>query len=107
MQRCQRKKKKQLTDQDRKNTQIEDAKAMRAEGGAAAATAKKVGVNKEFFRQLKAISVSSSREGIARRSLSSFSNTSFLVLRTYLSMLVARLDGIIVRDLVSANGRVS
>jgi ATP-binding cassette subfamily D (ALD) long-chain fatty acid import protein len=32
-------------------------------------------------------------------------HTGFLVLRTYLSVLVARLDGMIVRDLVTANGR--
>lgn len=32
-------------------------------------------------------------------------HTSFLVLRTYLSVLVARLDGAIVGDLVSANGK--
>lgn len=32
-------------------------------------------------------------------------HTSFLLLRTYLSLLVAKLDGMIVRDLVSANGR--
>ncbi len=98
-------KKKQLSEHDAKRLQIEDAKAMRAEGGAAAATAKKVGVNKEFFRQLKAIF----RILIPRRNskevLIFLLHTSFLVLRTYLSTLVARLDGIIVRDLVSANGR--
>ncbi|CBQ68560.1 probable peroxisomal half ABC transporter [Sporisorium reilianum SRZ2] len=98
-------KSKNLSDHDVKRSQIEDAKAMRAEGGAAAATAKKVGVNKEFFRQLKAIF----RILIPRRNSKEvfifLLHTSFLVLRTYLSMLVARLDGAIVRDLVSANGR--
>ncbi|SPO29499.1 probable peroxisomal half ABC transporter [Ustilago trichophora] len=97
--------KKQLSEEDAKRSQIEDAKAMRAEGGAAAATAKKVGVNKEFFRQLKAIF----RILIPRRNSKEvfvfILHTSFLVLRTYLSTLVARLDGMIVRDLVSANGR--
>lgn len=29
----------------------------------------------------------------------------FLLLRTYLSLLVAKLDGVLVRDLVSGNGR--
>ncbi|KAL9935777.1 hypothetical protein V8E36_005354 [Tilletia maclaganii] len=83
----------------------EEAKAIRAEGSAAAATAKKVGVNKEFFRQLRAIFLiliphSNSRE-VFIFALHSF----FLMLRTYLSVLVARLDGAIVRDLVSANGK--
>ncbi|KAN0061361.1 ATP-binding cassette long-chain fatty acid transporter pxa1 [Thecaphora frezii] len=91
--------------QDQRKAQIEDAKAMRAEGGAAAATAKKVGVNKEFFRQLKALF----RILIPRKNSKEVYifalHTSFLVLRTYLSMLVAKLDGAIVRDLVSANGK--
>ncbi|EPQ31499.1 uncharacterized protein PFL1_00834 [Pseudozyma flocculosa PF-1] len=90
---------------DQQRAQIEDAKAMRAEGGAAAATAKKVGVNKEFFRQLRAIF----RILIPRKNSKEVFifalHTSFLVLRTYLSMLVAKLDGVIVRDLVSANGK--
>ncbi|KAJ1023141.1 hypothetical protein NDA16_003294 [Ustilago loliicola] len=98
-------KKKQLTEEDAKRSQIEDAKAMRAEGGAAAATAKKVGVNKEFFRQLKAIFRILIPHRNSKEVFIFLLHTSFLVLRTYLSMLVARLDGIIVRDLVSANGR--
>lgn len=32
-------------------------------------------------------------------------HTFFLILRTYLSLVVARLDGVIVRDLVSGNGK--
>ncbi|KAJ1041814.1 hypothetical protein NDA11_005184 [Ustilago hordei] len=98
-------KNKQLTEEDAKRSQIEDAKAMRAEGGAAAATAKKVGVNKEFLRQLKAIFRILIPHRNSKEVFIFFLHTSFLVLRTYLSMLVARLDGIIVRDLVSANGR--
>lgn len=98
-------KNKQLTEEDAKRSQIEDAKAMRAEGGAAAATAKKVGVNKEFFRQLKAIFRILIPHRNSKEVFIFLLHTSFLVLRTYLSMLVARLDGIIVRDLVSANGR--
>lgn len=98
-------KKKQLTEEDARRSQIEDAKAMRAEGGAAAATAKKVGVNKEFFRQLKAIFRILILHRNSKEVFIFLLHTSFLVLRTYLSMLVARLDGIIVRDLVSANGR--
>ena len=99
------KKKGKLSDEDQKRAQLQDARAMRAEGGAAAATAKKVGVNKEFFRQLRAIF----RILIPRRNSKEVGifilHTCFLVLRTYLSMLVARLDGVIVRDLVSANGK--
>ncbi|PWY97237.1 hypothetical protein BCV70DRAFT_167411 [Testicularia cyperi] len=98
-------KNKALSADDHKRTQIEDARAMRAEGGAAAATAKKVGVNKEFFRQLKAIFRILIPHKNSKEVFIFLLHTSFLVLRTYLSMLVARLDGIIVRDLVSANGR--
>ena len=96
---------KQLSEKDVKRSQIEDAKAMRAEGGAAAATAKKVGVNKEFFRQLKAIFRILIPHRNSKEVFVFLLHTSFLVLRTYLSTLVARLDGMIVRDLVSANGR--
>ncbi|KAE8231048.1 hypothetical protein CF326_g3945 [Tilletia indica] len=93
------------TEASRDLAKKEEAKAIRTEGSAAAATAKKVGVNKEFFRQLRAIFLilvphSNSRE-VFIFALHSF----FLVLRTYLSVLVARLDGKIVRDLVSANGK--
>ncbi|SNX85798.1 probable peroxisomal half ABC transporter [Melanopsichium pennsylvanicum] len=94
-----------LSDEDTKRSQIEDAKAMRSEGGAAAATAKKVGVNKEFFRQLKAIFRILIPHRNSKEVFVFILHTSFLVLRTYLSTLVARLDGMIVRDLVSANGR--
>lgn len=90
---------------DVEQLKVEEARALREEGGAAAASAKKVGVNKEFFRQMKAIfkiliPTSSSKEVFIF-----LLHTGFLVLRTYLSVLVARLDGIIVRDLVSANGK--
>ncbi|KAK0552338.1 ATP-binding cassette long-chain fatty acid transporter pxa1 [Tilletia horrida] len=83
----------------------EEAKAIRAEGGAAAATAKKVGVNKEFFRQLRAIFLILIPNTRSREVFIFVLHTFFLVLRTYLSVLVARLDGAIVRDLVSANGK--
>lgn len=84
---------------------LEEAKAMREEGGAAAASAKKVGVNKEFFRQLRAIFRILIPSTKSKELPLFFIHTGFLVLRTYLSVLVARLDGAIVRDLVSANGR--
>ncbi|PWN48530.1 putative peroxisomal half ABC transporter [Violaceomyces palustris] len=93
------------TEEEKKRAQIEEARSIRAEGSAAAASAKKVGVNKEFFRQLRAIF----RILVPRKNCKEVFifvlHTSFLVLRTYLSVLVARLDGAIVRDLVSANGR--
>ncbi|GAA5926084.1 uncharacterized protein JCM15063_005202 [Sporobolomyces koalae] len=71
----------------------------------AAATAEKVRVNKEFFRQLAAIF----RIIIPRWSSKEVwllgAHSTFLLLRTYLSLLVAQLDGKLVGDLVSANGR--
>ena len=67
--------------------------------------AKRVGVNAAFFKQLRAIfriliPRSSSKEVVLFAM-----HTSFLLLRTYLSLLVAKLDGIIVRDLVSGDGK--
>lgn len=84
---------------------LAEAKTMREEGGAAAASAKKVGVNKEFFRQLRAIFRILIPSSKSKELPLFFLHTGFLLLRTYLSLLVARLDGAIVRDLVSANGR--
>lgn len=67
--------------------------------------AKKVAVNNEFYRQLGAIfhiivpHLQSKEVGLFAL------NTVFLVLRTWLSVVVAKLDGRIVRDLVDANGK--
>lgn len=84
---------------------VAEAKALREEGGAAAASAKKVGVNKEFFRQLRAIFKILIPSSKSKELLIFFIHTGYLLLRTYLSVLVARLDGALVRDLVSANGK--
>ncbi|KDN38098.1 putative peroxisomal half ABC transporter [Tilletiaria anomala UBC 951] len=84
---------------------LQEAKVIRDQGGAAAASAKKVGVNKEFFRQLQAIFRIIIPRWHCKESYIFLLHTSFLVLRTYLSLLVARLDGAIVGDLVSANGK--
>ena len=84
---------------------VEEARTLREEGGAAAASAKKVGVNREFFRQLRAIFKILIPSSSSKEVFIFFIHTCFLVLRTYLSVLVARLDGAIVRDLVSANGK--
>ncbi|EJD54748.1 hypothetical protein AURDEDRAFT_110247 [Auricularia subglabra TFB-10046 SS5] len=62
-------------------------------------------VDKAFMRQLLAVlriafqSVASKQSGIV------VLHSIFLVLRTYLSVVVAKLDGRIVRDLVNADGR--
>ncbi|GAA5900102.1 hypothetical protein JCM5296_002057 [Sporobolomyces johnsonii] len=71
----------------------------------AAATAAKVGVNKEFFRQLGAILNIIIPRAASKEVWLIGAHTSFLLLRTYLSLLVAQLDGKLVGDLVSANGR--
>ncbi|UZJ52748.1 hypothetical protein CBS101457_002068 [Exobasidium rhododendri] len=84
---------------------LEEARTLREEGGAAAASAKKVGVNREFFRQLRAIFKILLPSSSSKEVFIFFIHTGFLILRTYLSVLVARLDGAIVRDLVSANGK--
>ncbi|GAA6059033.1 hypothetical protein JCM10212_001258 [Sporobolomyces blumeae] len=80
-------------------------KSSTSPGPTVAGAAERVRVNKEFFRQLGAIfriivPRTTSKE-VALIGL----HTTFLLLRTYLSLLVAQLDGKLVGDLVSANGR--
>ncbi|RCH99303.1 hypothetical protein CU098_010907, partial [Rhizopus stolonifer] len=65
----------------------------------------KVGVNKEFRRQLGAIASILFPHWHTKEAALLVLHSVFLVLRTYLSVVVARLDGRIVRDLVNGNGR--
>ncbi|KAI9352528.1 ABC transporter transmembrane region 2-domain-containing protein [Zopfochytrium polystomum] len=65
----------------------------------------KVGVDRQFYKQIRyilAIAIPSYRH---KTVIILVLHTAFLVLRTYLSVLVARVDGMIARDLISANGR--
>jgi hypothetical protein len=68
-------------------------------------TLQKVGVNNEFFRQLKAIFKIILPSFRTKEALLIVLHSIFLVLRTWLSVVVARLDGRIVKNLVAANGR--
>ncbi|GAA6049196.1 hypothetical protein JCM3770_003305 [Rhodotorula araucariae] len=72
---------------------------------AAAAATHRVGVNREFFRQLAAILRIIIPHATSKEVWLLGAHTSFLLLRTYLSLLVAQLDGKLVGDLVSANGK--
>lgn len=63
----------------------------------------KVGVNKEFRRQLASIAHILFPNWHTKEVLLLVLHSIFLVLRTYLSVVVARLDGRIVRDLVCMN----
>lgn len=67
----------------------------------AAASAEKVRVNKEFFRQLGAIFRIIVPRWSSKEVALIGAHTTFLLLRTYLSLLVAQLDGKLVGDLVS------
>lgn len=67
----------------------------------------RVGVNKEFFRQLKAIAKIIVPRMTSKEVFLIAAHTSFLLLRTYLSLLVAKLDGRLVGDLVSRFRRSS
>ncbi|PWN22936.1 putative peroxisomal half ABC transporter [Microstroma glucosiphilum] len=96
---------KEMSEADQQEARRQENQAVRAEGGAAAASAKKVGVNAEFLRQLKALFRIMIPRNNAKEVFIFALHTSFLILRTYLSVLVARLDGRLVRDLVSANGQ--
>lgn len=75
-----------------------------ASAGSSASSAKssvKVGVNKEFFRQIEAIFKILIPKLHCKETMILILHTTFLVLRTYLSVVVARLDGAIVKNLVS------
>ncbi|EPS97476.1 hypothetical protein FOMPIDRAFT_1128638 [Fomitopsis schrenkii] len=65
----------------------------------------KPSLDKTFLRQLLAILRVAFPSYHSKESLMLLAHTSFLVFRTVLSVAVARLDGRIVRDLVSANGK--
>ncbi|KAI8357023.1 ABC transporter transmembrane region 2-domain-containing protein [Mortierella sp. GBAus27b] len=79
-----------------------------ASAGSSASSAKssvKVGVNKEFFRQIEAMFKILIPRLRCKESVILVLHTTFLVLRTYLSVVVARLDGAIVKDLIAGNGK--
>ncbi|GAA5984731.1 hypothetical protein JCM10908_003477 [Rhodotorula pacifica] len=80
-------------------------KAGESVAASANAAAQRVGVNKEFFRQLAAIWRIIVPRATSKEVWLISAHTSFLLLRTYLSLLVAQLDGKLVGDLVSANGK--
>lgn len=64
----------------------------------------KVGVNDEFKRQLRSLAVILFPNWHTKEAGLLVLHSIFLILRTYLSVVVARLDGRIVRDLVSCIG---
>ncbi|ORY94388.1 ABC transporter transmembrane region 2-domain-containing protein [Syncephalastrum racemosum] len=65
----------------------------------------KVGVNDEFKRQLRAIAAIIFPSWRSKEAFLLVLHSAFLILRTYLSVVVARVDGRIVRDLVSGRGK--
>lgn len=69
------------------------------------ASAMRVSVDREFFRQLRALLRIMIPHARTKEVYIFALHTFFLVLRTYLSLLVARLDGAIVKSLISADGR--
>ena len=74
-------------------------------GGVAANMEGKVAVNRRFVAQFDALwAILVPRWHCKEAGLLAL-HASFLILRTWLSLLVARLDGRIVRDLVAANGK--
>ncbi|CAG8803958.1 53_t:CDS:2, partial [Dentiscutata erythropus] len=68
-------------------------------------SAQRVGVNKVFFKQLSAIFKVIIPKIRSKEVIILVLHSIFLVLRTWLSIVVAKLDGRIVRDLVAANGK--
>ncbi|KAI7872482.1 ABC transporter transmembrane region 2-domain-containing protein [Spinellus fusiger] len=63
----------------------------------------KVGVNREFVRQLREIATLLLPHWRTKEAFLLVLHSVFLILRTYLSVVVARLDGRIVRDLVNGD----
>jgi ATP-binding cassette subfamily D (ALD) long-chain fatty acid import protein len=61
----------------------------------------KIGVNSLFFRQLKSLFLILFPSKRCKEAGLIFLHTFFLILRTYLSVVVARLDGRLVKDLVA------
>ncbi|KAG0164622.1 hypothetical protein DFQ28_003375 [Apophysomyces sp. BC1034] len=63
----------------------------------------KVGVNKEFIRQLRSIAAIIFPHWRTKEAFLLILHSAFLILRTWLSVVVARIDGRIVRDLVNGD----
>ncbi|BFZ62046.1 ATP-binding cassette long-chain fatty acid transporter pxa1 [Saitoella coloradoensis] len=74
-------------------------------GEQAAPVEGKAGVNKRFWKQFSALWSIICPRLFSKVSLLIGLNACFLIARTWLSLVVARLDGAIVRDLVGANGK--
>ncbi|ODQ55429.1 hypothetical protein SAICODRAFT_5376 [Saitoella complicata NRRL Y-17804] len=74
-------------------------------GEQAAPVEGKAGVNKRFWKQFSALWSIMCPRLFSKVSLLIGLNACFLIARTWLSLVVARLDGAIVRDLVGANGK--
>jgi ATP-binding cassette subfamily D (ALD) long-chain fatty acid import protein len=65
---------------------------------------KQIGVNKKFLHQFSAIWAILVPRFRSKASMLLLIHTLFLFARTYLSLVIAKLDGRIVRDLIAANG---
>lgn len=95
-----------MSDAQMEKVRHDEAKLTPAAGESiTSASATRVGVDREFFRQLRAIFRIIVPNLHAKEVYIFLLHTFFLVMRTYLSLLVARLDGAIVKSLISADGR--
>ncbi|KAJ3413910.1 hypothetical protein HDV05_007352 [Chytridiales sp. JEL 0842] len=65
----------------------------------------KVGVDKRFYKQFRYILRIAIPNWKHKTIFIIMLHTAFLVLRTYLSVVVARIDGLIARDLIAADGK--
>lgn len=93
-----------LTPENAEKIRASEAKFAPESGeSVSSASAMRVGVDREFFRQLRAIFRIIFPRFRSREVYMFVLHTMFLVLRTYLSLLVARLDGYIVKSLISAD----